>query len=128
MLESSSGWGPVTKKKLRDLALEEKLIHVKEKKAVNEIATKIFNDDKEPFILSKDSGKKEWLTTLDLSFLTLFTFYMLIEECWKNNVLLVGITKDTTAQEFKNHVIPICLNNKLWLIDQAKLLQESFDK
>jgi hypothetical protein len=98
------------------------------KKAVNEIATKIFNDDKEPFILSKDSGKKEWLTTLDLSFLTLFTFYMLIEECWKNNVLLVGITKDTTAQEFKNHVIPICLNNKIWLTDQEKLLQESFDK
>ena len=98
------------------------------KKAVNEIGDKIFHDDKDPFNLSKEPGKKEWLTTLDLSFLTLFTFYMLVEECWKNNVLLVGIVKDTTAQEFKNHVIPICLNNKVWLIDQEKLLQENFDK
>ena len=97
------------------------------KQAVIEIGNKIFNDDKEPFILSKELGKKEWLTTLDLSFLTLFSFYMLIEECWKNNILLLGIVKDTTAQEFKNHVIPICLNNNVWSIDQEKLLRENFD-
>jgi hypothetical protein len=122
--------GIIVKEKNKGYKLAEKYLttSTRIKKAVNEIAYKIFNDDKEPFILSKDSGKKEWITTLDLSFLTLFTFYMLIEECWKNNVLLIGITKDTTAQEFKNHVIPICLNNKIWLTDQEKLLQESFDK
>jgi hypothetical protein len=39
---------------------------------------------------------------------------MLIEECWKNKIILIGITKDTAAQEFKNHVIPICLMNNIW--------------
>ncbi|MGE5633999.1 MAG: hypothetical protein ACM3VV_02090, partial [Deltaproteobacteria bacterium] len=71
-------------------------------------------------------GKKEWLTTLDLSFLTLFTFYLLIEECLKNNILLIGITKDTAAQEFKNHLVPICLNNNIW--SNQEILQEDFDK
>lgn len=79
---------------------------------------KIFTDENEPFVLTKEKGKKEWLTTLDLSFLTLFSFYMLIEECWKNNILLIGITKDTTAKEFKNHVIPICLRNKIWTYNE----------
>lgn len=120
----------IREKKSKGYRLAEKYLSTSTriKKAVEEMGNKIFNDDKEPFILSKEPGKKEWLTTLDLSFLTLFTFYMLIEECWKNNVLLVGIVKDTTAQEFKNHVIPICLNNKVWLIDHEKLLQENFDK
>lgn len=57
----------------------------------------------------KKSNDKEWITTLDLAFLTLFTLYMLIEECWKKNILLIGITKDSAAHDFKNHVIPICV-------------------
>jgi hypothetical protein len=69
---------------------------------------------KDPSILDTESGKRTLLTTLDLSFLTLFTLYMLIEECWKNKIILIGITKDTAAQEFKNHVIPICLTNNIW--------------
>lgn len=88
------------------------------KKLVQELGDKIFTDEKEPFVLTKEKGKKEWLTTLDLSFLTLFSFYMLIEECWKNNILLIGITKDTTAKEFKNHVIPICLRNNIWTYNE----------
>jgi hypothetical protein len=88
------------------------------KKLVQELGDKIFTDEKEPFILTKEKGKKEWLTTLDLSFLTLFSFYMLIEECWKNNILLIGITKDTTAKEFKNHLIPICLRNNIWTYNE----------
>ena len=39
---------------------------------------------------------------------------MLIEECWKNKIILVGITKDTSAHDFKNHIIPVCLNNEIW--------------
>jgi hypothetical protein len=38
---------------------------------------------------------------------------MLVEECWRNNVLLIGITKDTSARDFKNHFIPICQNNRV---------------
>jgi hypothetical protein len=84
------------------------------KKLVTIIGEKIFGEDKDPSILETESGKRTLLTTLDLSFLTLFTLYMLIEECWKNKIILIGITKDTAAQEFKNHVIPICLTNNLW--------------
>jgi hypothetical protein len=53
------------------------------------------------------SGKEHWLTTLDISFLTLFTMHMLMEECWKQHILLVGITKDTTARDFKRQLVPI---------------------
>ncbi|MFB5601106.1 MAG: hypothetical protein ACE5SW_12875, partial [Nitrososphaeraceae archaeon] len=84
------------------------------KTIVQEIGNKIFNDEVEPFILKSKTGVKRWLTSLDISFLTLFSFYLVIEECWNNNILLIGITKDTTAQEFKNHVIPICLRNNIW--------------
>jgi NurA domain len=84
------------------------------KKLVNIIGEKIFGEAKESYILDSESGTRTLLTTLDLSLLTLFTLYMLIEECWKNKIILIGITKDTAAQEFKNHVIPICLTNNIW--------------
>jgi len=44
---------------------------------------------------------------------------MLMEVCWKNRILLVGITKDTSAQDFKNHVFPVCMNNGVWLSDNS---------
>lgn len=53
------------------------------------------------------NGKEHWLTTLDISFLTLFTLQMLLEECWKKRILLVGITKDTAARDFKRQLVPI---------------------
>jgi hypothetical protein len=59
-------------------------------------------------------GQRCWITTLDLTFLTLFTLNMLIEECWKKQILLLGITKDTNARDFKSHLIPICINDKIW--------------
>jgi hypothetical protein len=87
------------------------------KKLVTIIGDQIFYGDKEPFMIrkgsadssasgsqyrSKDENKKkskdkELITTLDLAFLTLFTLHMLIEECWKKNILLLGITKDSAA-------------------------------
>ena len=57
--------------------------------------------------------KEHWLTTIDIAFLTLFTLHMLMEECWKNRVLLVGITKDTAARDFKRQLIPIMHNEGL---------------
>ena len=93
------------------------------KKLVVSIGNQIFDGDKDPFIISKsiesdDEPKKEWITTTDLAFLTLFSLYMLIEECWKNNILLLGISKDTTAHDFKNHLLPIGLSNSLWNDDK----------
>jgi hypothetical protein len=85
------------------------------RKLVSIIGDQMFQSDEEPFKIQKNHNKKkDMITTLDLAFLTLFSLYMLIEECWKYNILLIGITKDTIAHEFKNHVIPICVNNNIW--------------
>ena len=56
--------------------------------------------------ITKD-GKEHWLTTVDVAFLTLFTLHLLMEECWKRRILLIGITKDTAARDFKRQLIPI---------------------
>ncbi len=63
-----------------------------------------------------------WLTTLDMAFLSLFTLYMLIEECWRRKILLLGITKDTAARDFKRHVIPIYANEGLIEISPEKFM------
>jgi hypothetical protein len=53
------------------------------------------------------NGKEQWLTTLDITFLTLFSLHMLMEECWKRSILLIGVTKDTSARDFKRQFVPI---------------------
>ncbi len=58
-------------------------------------------------------GKEQWLTTVDIAFLTLFTLQMLMEECWKRKILLIGITKDTAARDFKRQLVPIMHNEGL---------------
>jgi hypothetical protein len=68
------------------------------------------------------AGKTCWLTTLDMAFLSLFCLYMLIEACWRRRILLLGITKDTTARDFKTHLLPVCLNEKIW---RSALSQEA---
>jgi hypothetical protein len=77
-----------------------------------------------PMRVEKDGGKC-WLTTLDMAFLSLFCLYMLVEECWRRGILLLGITKDTTARDFKNHLIPVCLNEKIW---NYQLSQEKLER
>jgi hypothetical protein len=61
----------------------------------------------------RKDGKEYWLTTLDFAFLTLFTLHMLLEECWNRRTLLIGITKDTAARDFKRQLLPIMLEEKL---------------
>jgi len=38
---------------------------------------------------------------------------MLIEECWRRHILLIGLTKDTAARDFKRQLIPILDNEGL---------------
>jgi len=90
------------------------------KKLVTIIGDRFFYEQKPETIttsnlmkIQKDDGKEQWLTTLDVAFLTLFTLHMLIEQCWKNNILLIGITKDTAARDFKRQLIPILHNESL---------------
>jgi hypothetical protein len=59
------------------------------------------------------NGVEHWLNTLDIAFLTLFTLQMLMEECWRRKILLVGITKDTAARDFKRQLVPIMTNEGL---------------
>ena len=70
-------------------------------------------------------GKEHWLTTIDIAFLTLFTLHMLMEECWKRNILLIGITKDTAARDFKRQLVPIMCNEGLL---RKPLPREEFEK
>lgn len=74
--------------------------------------------------ITKD-GKEHWLTTLDIAFLTLFTLQMLMEECWRRRILLVGITKDTSARDFKRQLIPI-MYTEGWL--QTKMHLEALQE
>jgi hypothetical protein len=59
------------------------------------------------------ANEEHWLTTLDIAFLTLFTLHMLMEECWKKHILLIGMTKDTAARDFKRQLVPILHNEGL---------------
>jgi hypothetical protein len=61
-----------------------------------------------------DGVEPRWMTTLDLAFLCLFALNLLIEECQHNRILLLGITKDTTARDFISHLIPVCLSQGIW--------------
>ncbi len=90
---------------------------------VEAIGKQIFEDSSSNPLQIEKHGESYWLTTLDMAFLSLFCLYMLIEECWRNRILLIGITKDTTARDFKTHLIPVCLNEKIWNYDisQEKL-------
>ncbi|HEX4919729.1 MAG TPA: hypothetical protein VFV92_03215, partial [Candidatus Bathyarchaeia archaeon] len=70
-------------------------------------------------------GDLHWLTTQDLAFLTLFTLNLLVEECWKKRILLLGLTKDTAARDFKNHVLPVMVSNQIW---KTPLSQEQLSR
>ena len=88
------------------------------KKVTLEIGEKLFTkgqvvtETSNPIRIIKN-GREHWLTTLDFSFLTLFTLQMLMEECWRKPILLIGVTKDTAARDFKRQLIPIMEKNDL---------------
>jgi hypothetical protein len=101
-------------------------------KLVTTIGNRFFYEQKPEAIATSNlmkiqkNGKEQWLTTLDIAFLTLFTLHMLIEQCWKNKILLIGITKDTAARDFKRQLIPILKNEGH--IKPNAITPEEFDK
>jgi hypothetical protein len=70
-------------------------------------------------------GDLHWFTTQDLAFLTLFALNLLVEECWKKRILLLGLTKDTAARDLKNHVLPVMVSNEIW---KSELSQEQLSR
>jgi len=92
------------------------------KQVTIEVGDKLFftkNADSETASSMKilKDGKEHWLTTVDIAFLTLFTLQMLMEECWKKRLLLVGVTKDTAARDFKRQLVPIMYGESLLKTD-----------
>ncbi len=69
--------------------------------------------DPSPMMIKK-AGLETWLTTLDIALLTLFCLYMIIEECWERNTLLIGLTKDTAARDFRRQALVVCTNTGIW--------------
>jgi hypothetical protein len=84
------------------------------RKLVELFGTRFFvNSTGNPLRIS-DALEPRWITTLDLAFLCLFAFNLLIEESEENHILLLGITKDTTARDLISHLIPISLKEGIW--------------
>ncbi len=85
------------------------------RKLVDTIGQRMFEEKagRNPMRVHKN-GDWHWLTTQDMAFLTLFTLNILVEECWRRSILLVGITKDTAARDLKNHVLPVLVSNGVW--------------
>ncbi|MEM2123489.1 MAG: DNA double-strand break repair nuclease NurA [Candidatus Bathyarchaeia archaeon] len=86
------------------------------KRLVLGLAHRLFEEEVEnPLRIETPTGLR-WMTTLDLAFLSLYTLYMILEECWRRNILLIGLAKDTTARDFKSHVVPVCAGAGIWNI------------
>lgn len=76
-----------------------------------EICAKLFVD-KDPtaltYIVERDELRQQhWMSPLDLKFLIGVGFRMLIEECWKRNVLLVGLVKDSSSSYFTRNYLGV---------------------
>ncbi len=76
--------------------------------ALEGMATHIFSPPPGEHQLSLRQGNEErWINTNDLDYLTLITIYAILREAWKRNILVIGIVKDTAANELVKTVIPI---------------------
>ncbi|MBS7622868.1 hypothetical protein KEJ39_04235 [Candidatus Bathyarchaeota archaeon] len=93
------------------------------KKLVMILGRQIFEATSGNPMRARKGDRNYWLTTQDLAFLSLYCFYMILEECWARRILLLGITKDTTARDFQNHLVPVCVNAGIWRVDREKVTE-----
>jgi hypothetical protein len=76
----------------------------------------IFNPPKEghPLKIKDASGDGDiWLNWQDVDYLTLILITAILKECWQRNALLLGIVKDSMANEMVKTVIPILQDSGL---------------
>lgn len=75
------------------------------------ICTKLFKDKKPNALiyqLRTNYGKEEkWLSPNDIRFLIAIGLRALIEECWKRDVLLIGIVKDSSSKYLSRNYIGV---------------------
>ncbi len=55
-------------------------------------------------------AREHWITADDLDFMTLVFIHALTRKAWADNLLLIGMIKDTSASELVNSVVPILEN------------------
>lgn len=70
-------------------------------------------------IVDPTSYRTRWLNCNDIDYLTLVLISAILRECWEHNILLLGIAKDSAANELSKAVIP--------LLKQAGLLQSEIN-
>lgn len=76
----------------------------------------IFNPPKDghPLKFVDPRSKIErWLTCQDIDYLTLILVIEILNECWRRKALLLGIVKDSAANEMVRTVIPILQNSRM---------------
>jgi hypothetical protein len=97
--------------------LKESIKHYRERlmEAIALVAGHIFSPprDSHPFNIKDLAGNDRWITSNDLSYFTLLTIYAILKEAWKRNILVLGIVKDTAANELSSAVIPILEDAKI---------------
>lgn len=84
--------------------------------ATLKLTNHIFNPPKDGHPLKiKDSpsGGEIWLSWQDIDYLSLILITAILKECWQRNVLLLGIVKDSAANELVKTVIPILQDSGL---------------
>ncbi len=76
-------------------------------KLVEEVCGRMFSTDSKVSFDERFKVGGRWLTTNDLAFLSLISLYLMVEKCWENRTLLVGVAKDTSARDLKRQVLPV---------------------
>lgn len=62
----------------------------------------------DPYALRiEKGGTKRWLTPDEIDLLSYIGLTLLIQKCWENDILALGICKDSSVTYFRNHYLPI---------------------
>lgn len=77
------------------------------RKLVEEVCERMFSADPNVSYEERFKIDGRWITTNDLAFLSLMSLYLMVEKCWENPTLLVGVAKDTSARDLKRQVLPV---------------------
>ncbi len=89
------------------------------------ICYKLFKEkDQSALIYEKESEgkfKPRWTSPNDLKFLIAVGLRALIEECWRHNVLLVGIAKDSTSSYLTRNYLGVMRYEKKYTFDDILL-------
>lgn len=74
-----------------------------------QVSERVFKGKEHPLQLQEN----RWLTVLDINAVNVFLLYELLKESVTRRVLVVGVTKDTTATDFTRSVLPLAVRDGL---------------